>query len=63
MLLKTSGADLQPFSVDGLFIDPQVFKGLYHIEEPAILRQKPVDLYEQIRNVALHRYSMVLPAN
>lgn len=63
MLLKTSGADLQPFAVEGLFIDPQVFKGLYHIEEPAVLRQKPAELYEQIRNVALHRYSMVLPAN
>jgi hypothetical protein len=46
MLLKTSGADLQPFSVDGLFIDPQVFKGLYHIDEPAILKQKPSDLYD-----------------
>ena len=63
MLLKTSGADLQPFAVDGLFIDPEVFKGLYHIEEPATLRQKPAELYDQIRSVALHRYSMELPAN
>ena len=63
MLLKTSGAELQPFAVEGLFIEPQVFKGLYHIEEPAVLRQKPAELYEQIRKVALHRYSMELPVN
>ena len=61
MLLRTSGADIQPFAVEGLFLDTAVFKGLLKIEEPSVLTMKPRDLYAQIRKVALHRYSMELP--
>jgi hypothetical protein len=63
MFLKqgASGADTQPFAVDGLFIDPAVFKGLLPIEEPSILRRKPSEFYAQIRDVARIRYGMELP--
>jgi hypothetical protein len=46
MLLKTTSGDIQPFAVEGLFIDPSVFKGLLPIEEPDILRLKPFELYQ-----------------
>lgn len=44
MLLKqggVSGAEIQPFAVDGLFIDTSVFKGLLELEEPEVLFMKP----------------------
>ena len=63
MLLRASGADIQPFAVEGLFLDANVFKGLLQSEEPSVLTMKPKELYEKIRKVALHRYSLELPEN
>ena len=64
MLLKQGGAnpDIQPFAVEGLFVDAAVFKGLLPIEEPAILRVKPTEFYENIRTVSKQRYGLELPA-
>jgi hypothetical protein len=62
MLLKTTSGDIQPFAVEGLFIDPSVFKGLLPIEEPEILKLKPSELYEKIRAVVKNRYGLTLPA-
>jgi hypothetical protein len=62
MFLKQSaGSEAQPFAVEGLFLDPAVFKGLLPIEEPAILKLKPSEFYEKIREVAQIRYGMELP--
>lgn len=60
MFLKQG--DAQPFAVDGLFLDPAVFKGLLPLEEPSILKLKPVEFYAKIREVAKIRYGMDLPA-
>lgn len=53
--------DVQPFAVDGLFIDTSVFKGLLPLEEPSVLKLKPREFYAMIRVVAKQRYSMELP--
>jgi hypothetical protein len=54
MFLKQSAAsgDTQPFAVEGLFIDPAVFKGLLPFEEPSVLKMKPAEFYTKIREVA-----------
>jgi hypothetical protein len=62
MLLKTTSGDIQPFAVEGLFIDPSVFKGLLPIEEPEILKLKPSELYDKIRAVVKNRYGLTLPS-
>ena len=54
-------AEIQPFAVDGLFIDTSVFKGLLPLEEPAVLKTKPSEFYARIRIVAKQRYGMDLP--
>jgi hypothetical protein len=53
--------EVQPFAVDGLFIDMQVFKGLLPIEEPGVLSLKPSEFYARLRIVARQRYGMELP--
>ena len=64
MLLKqgAAGTEIQPFAVEGLFIDTAVFKGLLPLDNPAVLQLKPSELYEKIRIVARQRYGLVLPA-
>jgi len=64
MLLKNGGSnpDVQPFAVEGLFVDTSIFKGLLPIDEPAILRVTPSEFYEKIRTVSKQRYGLELPA-
>ena len=54
MFLKqsTASGETQPFAVEGLFIDPAVFKGLLPLEEPSVLKMKPAEFYSKIREVA-----------
>lgn len=61
MLLKNEGAGVQPFAVEGLFVDQSVFKGLIPLENPEVLSLKPSQLYAKIRVVARQRYGFILP--
>ena len=67
MLLKQAAAstqsnpDVQPFAVDGLFVDVGVFKCLLPVEEPEVLRMKPSQVYEKLRIIARQRYGVTLP--
>lgn len=63
MFLKQSAAsgETQPFAVEGLFIDPAVFKGLLPLEEPSVLKMKPAEFYAKIGEVAQIRYGIELP--
>jgi hypothetical protein len=61
MLLRQGGADIQPFEIDGLFIDAQIFKGLLPLEEPATLTLKPSELFAKLRIVSRQRYGLELP--
>jgi hypothetical protein len=61
MLLKNEGAGVQPFAVEGLFVDQSVFKGLIPLENPEVLSLKPSQLYAKIRVVARQRYGYILP--
>ena len=62
MFLKQGvSGETQPFAVEGLFIDPAVFKGLLPLEDPAILKMKPSEFYAKIREVSNIRYGMELP--
>lgn len=63
MLLKQGAGDIQPFFIDGLFIDTQIFKGLLPLEQPATLSLKPSELYAKLRIIARQRYGYDLPAN
>ena len=60
MLLK-QGSDIQPFFIDGLFIDNQIFKGLLPLEQPKALSLKPSELYSVLRIIAKQRYGFELP--
>ena len=62
MFLKQGvSGETQPFAVEGLFIDPAIFKGLLPLEEPAILKMKPSEFYTKVRDIANIRYGMELP--
>ena len=64
MFLKQGASgEAQPFAVEGLFIDPAVFKGLLPLEDPAVLKMKPSEFYAKIREVAQIRYGYELPKN
>jgi hypothetical protein len=54
MLLKqgATAQEVQPFTIEGLFIETSVFKGLLPLEEPESLSMRPSELYEKIRIIA-----------
>lgn len=60
MLFKQN-QELQNFSIDELFKDSSIAKGILYIEKPQALSLKPVDLYTKIKELAQKRYGYELP--
>jgi hypothetical protein len=51
---------LQNFSIDELFKESSIAKGILYIEKPEALSMKPADLYTRIKELALKRYGFEL---
>lgn len=54
------GADVQPFSINELFLNKDVSQSLLKIEQPELLSMKPSQLYEKIKAIAVQRYQYTL---